>query len=97
MAQQSHTTTDDEEWYVKPDTFGRDDAVKRVYESMQGDLWFVTDTNAGYGYARLYAMPQFAEWGYLNVDELERNPKVWPVKRQNWVNITSYEDGLLTR
>jgi len=96
MATQSHTTTD-EEWYVKPDTFGRDDAVVTVYESMNGDLWFVTDAETGYGYARLYAMPQFAEWGYLNVDELEQNPRVWPVRRDNWQNITTYEDDLLTR
>jgi hypothetical protein len=49
----------------------------------------------GFGYARLYSMPQFAEWGTINRQELQDNPKVWQVDRQNWPNVNTYEEGLL--
>lgn len=86
-------TADD--WYVNGDTTF--DPVVEVWESYSGDLWFITDPNGatGFGYARLAAMPQFAEWGTINRQELQDNSMVWQVSRSNWSNINTYEDDLL--
>lgn len=86
-------------WHVKPDEYPNMDPVVEVWESMSGDLWFITkpDGDRGFGYARLYNMPQFAEWGTINRRELVENAKVWQVERQNWGNISTYEEGLLVK
>lgn len=58
------------------------ETVEAVYESHQGDYWVITDGT--FGYACLAAMPQFAEWGTINRRELEDNPMIWQVPRENW-------------
>lgn len=96
MVQKTTTTT----WKVQPEQWDIDNDVVEVWESMQGDLWLITETEyhrpgVAFGYARLYSMPQFAEWGSIDRKELQDNPKIWQVNRDNWGNINSYEDGLL--
>lgn len=94
MAQAEQAT-----YEVKPDKYDMDPVIE-VWESMGGSLWFITEVDEngyGFGYARLSHCPQFAEWGTINRPELQENPQVWQVDRQNWGNINSYEDGLLVR
>lgn len=80
---------------------GKGDSVKEVWEDYYGDLWFVTeiqDNGYRYGYARLYNMPDCAEWGCFNINQLKLeigNSKIWKVSCKNWGNINTYEDGLL--
>lgn len=96
MAQQTAETA----WKVKPEQYGDFDPVLEVWESYGGDLWFITEepsNGRAFGYARLAAMPQFAEWGTLNYAELEENGKVWQVDKKNWSNINTYEEGLLVQ
>jgi len=59
--------------------------IEQVYESYSGDYWVITDeSNAHpFGYACLSSMPQFAEWGTINKDTINRKT-VWPVDRINW-------------
>jgi len=91
---------DTECWKVK----GEDDPVLEVWESYYGDLYFITKKNEETGdvflYARLYAMPEFAEWGWNNIDLLQEaygKFKLWQVPKQNWPNIETYEKGLLVQ
>ena len=98
MVQATETKT----WRVKPDTQSIDSDIIEVWESMNGDLWFIAELDyaqgcVAFGYARLYNMPQFAEWGAINRAELQDNPLIWQVSRENWGNINSYEDGLLVQ
>lgn len=60
--------------------------VEKVYESYDGSYWVVTDDDRSppFGYACLSSMRQFAEWGSINEQELEQNPKVWTVPERNW-------------
>lgn len=85
------------DWYVNGDESF--DPVSEVWESMGGDLWFITDPdgNTGFGYARLSAMPEFAEWGTINRQKLVEDNGIWQVDRENWSNINTYEDGLLVQ
>jgi len=92
--------TDTECWKVK----GEYDPVLEVWESYGGDLYFITEKNEETGdvflYARLYHMPEFAEWGWNNIDLLQEaygRYKLWPVQKQNWPNIETYEKGLLVK
>ena len=87
-------------WKVK----GEYDPVLEVWESYNGDLYFITEKDEETGeifmYARLYAMPQFAEWGSNNINYLREQygcDKLWQVPRKNWPNIETYEKGLLMR
>ena len=90
--------------YVKPqkydpDTYGK---VIEVWESMNGDLYFVTDIEEGserFGFVRLYSMPQFAEWGYFDMAHLREsyNGQIWKVPERNWKNVNTYEDELLMK
>jgi len=98
MVQATETKT----WRVKPDTQSIESDIIEVWESMNGDLWFISELDyaqggVAFGYARLYSMPQFAEWGGINRAELQENPLIWQVSRENWGNINSYEDGLLVQ
>jgi len=75
--------------------------VIEVWEDFFGNLWFTTEIledGIRFGYARLYHMPEFAEWGTFDIDEIKnavgRN-MVWQVKKKDWPNIDSYEKGLL--
>jgi len=58
------------------------ETVEAVYESYQGDYWVIADDT--FGFACLAAMRQFAEWGTINRRELENNPRIWEVPRENW-------------
>lgn len=84
-------------WKVKPEEYPDFDPVVEVWESFSGSLWFITevDGNQSFGYARLSQSPQFAEWGYIERNELDENPKVWKVPKSDWSNVNTYEDGLL--
>ena len=91
---------DKECWKVK----GEDDPVLEVWESYNGDLYFITQKDNVSGsvfmYARLYAMPQFAEWGSNNINYLREqygSDKLWQVQKKNWANIETYEKGLLVK
>lgn len=72
-----------------------------IYESFDGSYWFITEKchkqdsiiNAKaykndqilFGFVRLSACPEFAEWGYISENELRLlGPKVWKVPRKNW-------------
>lgn len=86
-------------WQVK----GEGDPVLEVWESYNGDLYFITEIDKATGdifcYARLYAMPDFAEWGSNNINYLKGEYgkyKLWKVPVENWGNINTYEKGLLT-
>jgi len=92
--------TTDTIWKVK----GQGDPVKMVLEDFYGNLWLITEKDLDgtpglcYGYARLYNMPTMAEWGSIFIPEIEEavgKNMVWQVKKENWCNINSYEDGLL--
>ncbi len=75
--------------------------VIEIYESFGGSYWFVTEKawkqdsvidgkvckndRILFGYVRLSACPEFAEWGYFSECELKSlGPKVWKVNRQDW-------------
>lgn len=61
--------------------------IERVYESFSGDYWVVTRVESksrGFGFARLSQMPQFAEWGSINLRELKTNSQVWRVPEESW-------------
>lgn len=72
-----------------------------IYESFDGSYWFVTekawrqdsviggrvheDDQILFGYVRLSACPECAEWGYFSEGELKSlGPKLWKVHRQDW-------------
>lgn len=72
-----------------------------IYESFDGSYWFITekchkqnsiiqgkvykDDQILFGYARLSACPQFAEFGYISETELKLlGWRVWKVTRENW-------------
>lgn len=93
---------------------GEGKPVLDIYESFNGDLYFVVeylddDQDECYCYARLYNMPQFAEWGYnymksYLMDEYAKiaatkgfgRHGLWKVKKADWMNVNTYEKGLLT-
>ena len=75
--------------------------VIEIYESFGGSYWFITEKchkqdsiingrvykndQILFGYVRLSACPEFAEWGYISETELKLlSPKVWKVPRMNW-------------
>jgi len=90
-------------WVVQPDRWDADNEAEEVWESINGDLWLIVDSDyandgaIAFGYARLYSMPQFAEWGSIDRKQLQEEPTIWQVDKMNWGNINSYEDGLLVQ
>ena len=81
---------------------GNGSDIIEVWEDFYGNLWFVAeeteDEGIYYGYARLYHMPDMAEWGYFSWNEIVEavgQYKVWKVDKKNWCNINTYEDNLL--
>jgi hypothetical protein len=90
-------------WVVQPDRWDSDNEAEEVWESINGDLWLIVDSDyandgaIAFGYARLYSMPQFAEWGSIDRKQLQEEPTIWQVDKMNWGNINSYEDGLLVQ
>ena len=80
----------------------KENEVLEILESFQGNLYFRTDEieedGTTFGYVRLYSMPDCAEWGCFNMNELKEvygKNMIWPVKKINWKNINSYEENLL--
>ncbi len=72
-----------------------------IYESFDGSYWFVTEKawkqdsvingtvhendQILFGYARLSACPQFAEFGYFSEAELKSlGNRIWKVPQKNW-------------
>ena len=72
-----------------------------IYESFDGSYWFITekchkqdsviggkvykDDQILFGYARLSACPEFAEFGYISETELKLlGNRVWKVPKRNW-------------
>lgn len=75
--------------------------VIEIYESFNGSYWFITekchkqdsvingkvykDDQILFGYARLSACPELAEFGYISETELRLlGNKVWKVPKMNW-------------
>jgi len=83
-------------WKVK----GNGSPVIDVWESYNGDLYFVTEyleEGEIFCYVRLYSMPDCAEWGYSNINSLKETygkHKIWKVVEENWPNLNTYEPGL---
>ena len=77
--------------------------VLKILESFNGDLYFITEELENgeiLCYARLYSMPEFAEWGWNDINYLKSvygKYKLWEVTPENWDNINTYEDGLLNQ
>lgn len=69
---------------VKEYTF-EGETVERVIESFAGDYWIITDDIGShpYGYACLASCRQFAEWGYINRDNIT-GANVWDVPKNAW-------------
>jgi len=75
--------------------------VIEIYESFDGSYWFITerlykqdsvingkvykDDQILFGYVRLSACPEFAEWGNVSETELKLlGNRVWKVPKKNW-------------
>lgn len=86
-------------WKVR----GEGEPVLEVRETFNGDLYFIVEKNGNgeiFCFARLYGMPEFAEWGYNNLNYLKKTygeNKIWKVPKQNWGLIRTYEKGLLVK
>ena len=72
-----------------------------IYESFDGSYWFITEKchkqdsfidgkvypndQILFGFVRLAACPDFAEWGYISETELKLlGGRVWKVPKINW-------------
>ena len=92
--------------------------VIEIYESLDGSYWFITkylykqDSVIGgkvykndqiiYGYAKLSACPEFAEFGNISQAELKSLGNwVWKVPKKNWIFCPEVElmdaDEVMTR
>lgn len=75
--------------------------IIEIYESFDGSYWYITeklykqdsiidgkvykDDQILYGYARLSAYPEYAEFGNISETELKLlGSKIWKVPKQNW-------------
>ena len=75
--------------------------VIEIYESFDGSYWFITeklrkqdsvihgkvykDDQILFGYVKLSACPEFAEWGNVSETELRLlGGRVWKVRKKNW-------------
>jgi len=75
--------------------------VIEIYESLDGSYWFITEKlhrqdsvingkvykydQILFGYVKLSACPQFAEWGNVSETELRLlGGRVWKVPKKNW-------------
>lgn len=72
-----------------------------IYESFEGSYWFITEKchkqssviggkiyendQILFGYVKLAACPECAEFGYISETELDLlSPRVWKVPKKNW-------------
>lgn len=86
---------------MKQITTIKGEPVIEIYESFDGSYWFITERcykqdsvihgkvyqgdQILFGYVRLSACPEFAEWGYISETELKLlGSWVWKVPRINW-------------
>ena len=75
--------------------------VTDIYESLDGSYWFITERSHKqdsiingkvyhndqilFGFVRLAACPDLAEWGYVSETELKLlGGRVWKVPKINW-------------
>lgn len=75
--------------------------VIAIYESLDGSYWFITeklykqdsviqgkvyqDDQILYGYVKLSACPEYAEFGNISETELKLlKPRIWNVPKNNW-------------
>ena len=74
--------------------------VIEIYEALDGSYWFITeklykqdsiisgkvykDDQILFGYARLAACPEYAEFGKISETELKLSGRVWKVPKSNW-------------
>lgn len=77
-------------------------AVQEIWESVGGDLWFITedvaeDAPMAFGYARLKVMPQRAEWGTIDRKKLLNDPEISRIGESNWMKVNTYENGLVVK
>ncbi len=78
-----------------------DETIIEVYESFDGSYWYITerlykqdsiidgkvykDDQILFGYARLSACPEYAEFGNISETELKLlGNRVWKVPKANW-------------
>ena len=86
---------------MKGDLFLKNHLITRVLETFNGDLYFVKETRGDeiFCYARLYSMPDCAEWGYNSLTNLRQayGPnKIWDIPRKDWPNLFTYNiEGLV--
>ncbi len=85
-------------WFI--DKNGVKKKIIEVWEAINGDLYFVAERVGDniFCYARLYSMPDMAEWGWSRISYLKRaygDYRFWRVEKKHWANIDSYEEGLL--
>lgn len=83
--------------------------VIEIYESFDGSYWFVTEKawkqdsvisgkvyendQILFGYVRLSACPDCAEWGYFSESELKAlGPRIWKVHHQDWAACPEVEE-----
>lgn len=84
-----------------PVLFVKNVPIIRVLESFNGDLYFISEIKGDeiYCYARLYSMPDCAEWGYNSLSGLRDaygKYKLWDIPKRNWPNLFTYNiDGLV--
>ena len=81
---------------------GESEPVKEIWESYNGDLYIITrkDGDDVFCYARLSKSPQFAEWGWNKLSYLKNaygRGMLWKVPERKWMNVNSYEKGLLEK
>jgi len=79
----------------------RGEPVIEIYESFDGSYWFITeklykqdsvingrvykDDQILFGYARLSACPEYAEFGNISETELKLlGNRMWKVPKENW-------------
>lgn len=86
---------------IKQRVMIKGEPVIAIYESIDGSYWFITEKchtqdsiingqiykkdQILFGYVRLSACHECAEWGYVSQTELRLLwPKVWKVPKSNW-------------
>jgi hypothetical protein len=81
--------------------FIKNTPIVRVLESFNGDLYFIAEEKGDeiYCYARLYSMPDCAEWGHNSLRELRKGygrDKIWDIPKAHWSNLFTYNvEGLV--
>ncbi len=78
--------------------------IERVLESINGDIFVIFKDRTGlkeehveagekFAWVQLYAMPDMAELGYININEVINSygsHRIWEVPKPNWVALNTY-------